>query len=469
MLESLGEAGVAVDAAMAAPREVPFPWRALLPLERLAARPRKDLFARVGQVCVSLDEARPDLLVLPPGCRATSGLLARLPLGALEIEPIHPARLGQGVLEGRLFWRRAGSPARLAASTFTCAEGPWPLSWAGTHLAKTALLPSRVLAHYKLAGEAFWEDCPQAQPLPPYSPDIGHWLRFLGALAGHGLMRAWRDILHRRQWHLALRPGDGHPLRPGFATEPFTALLPPGKTGWADPFLFHRDGRTWLFIEEIPFGKKGVVSVMETLPQGGFGRPRRVLEEPFHLSYPNVFEHGGLTYMVPETAQAGQVRLYRATDFPGGWVLDRVLLEGVCATDATFLEHDGAWWLFANLRPEGGSSWDELHLFRSESLFGPYRPHPLNPVVSDARRARPAGSIFRRDGRLFRPAQDCSGWYGRALAVMEIVRLDEGGYEEKEAVRLEPGLIPSSFCLHTFESGEGLEIVDGQRLVPIWR
>ena len=469
MLESLGESGVAVNDWMAAPGEVPLPWQALLPLERLARGLREDNFTRVGLKGAPLDEVCPDMLVLPPGRRAEQDLLARLPLGVLEIEPVHPARLRRGALEGRLFWRRAGYPARLAASTFTSAGGPWPLSWTGTHLAKVALMPARVLARHALMGDAFWEGCPEAEPLPQYSAGPGHWLRFLAQVAAHGVRRAWLDILHRRQWHLGLRPGNGHPLRPGFAAEPFTAMLPPGKTGWADPFLFRRDGGTWLFVEEIPSGKKGVISVMEALPQGGFGPPRRILEEPFHLSYPTVFEHQGEAYMVPETSQAGQVRLYRATDFPGGWVLDRVLLEGVSATDATFFEHCGGWWLFVNIRPEGGSSWDELHLFRSDALFGPYRPHPLNPVVSDVRRARPAGPIIRRDGRLFRPAQDCSGWYGRALAVMEIIRLDEEGYEEKETIRLDPELIPGSFCLHTLECGEGLEIVDGQRFVPIWR
>ncbi|MFP5239389.1 MAG: hypothetical protein ACLGQW_06130, partial [Acidobacteriota bacterium] len=86
---------------------------------------------------------------------------------------------------------------------------------------------------------------------------------------------------------------------------------------------------------------------------------------------------------------------------------------------------------------------------------------------------------------LVRYGQDCSGWYGRALAVMEITRLDDGGYEEKPLARLEPGLIAGgSFCLHTFdalaadalaggslaaEAQPGLEVVDGQRRVLLWR
>jgi len=287
--------------------------------------------------------------------------------------------------------------------------------------------------------------------------------------AGYGLKKLWRDVFCRRQWYLAIRSGNGDPLRPGFTTEPFRPLFPPGKTGFADPFLVRHNGRVWLFVEEIPYRQKGVISVMELLPGGATGEPKRILEEPFHLSYPNIFEFDGRMYMIPESAKARQVRLYRAVEFPWRWELDRVLLDDVPATDTTLLQDGKGWWAFATVRPEGGSSWDRLHLFRSESLFGPYRAHPLNPVVSDVRRARPAGRIIRQDGRILRPAQDSSGWYGRALAVMEITRLDETGYEEREVVRLLPELIPQSVCLHTFGAEGGIEVVDGQRFVPLWR
>lgn len=475
MVESLGEAGVAVDirttgaATGGAPcPEVPLPWAWPLAVQRFLARPRPDMFAAASLEAVPFEEAAVDALVLPPGAAASPELLSRLSLGVFEVEPIHPGRFGDGFLEGRMLWRRAGQAPRLAASTATCVEGPLPLAWAGPHLAKTARMPSRILARIKLAGEAFWDACPEAEPLPGFSPGIAAWLGFAAGLAGFGLKRAWQDIFHRRQWFLAMRDGNADPLRPGFSSTAFKPVLPPRGTGWADPVLFARDGRTWLFVEEIPGQGKGVLSVMELFPGGGLGQPRRVLEEPFHLSYPRVFEHGGEVYMIPETAQARQVRLYRATDFPGGWVLDRVLLDHAPATDATFLEHQGTWWMFVNIRPEGGSSWDELHLFRGESRLGPFHPHPLNPVVSDVRRARPGGPFIRRGDRLFRPAQDCSGWYGRALAVMEVTRLDERGYQEREAARLSPELIPGSFCLHTLETKGALEVVDGQRRVPLW-
>ncbi len=115
--------------------------------------------------------------------------------------------------------------------------------------------------------------------------------------------------------------------------------------------------------------------------------------------------------MLSETAARRRVELYRASRFPDEWTLERVLLRNVRATDATLLRHEGRWWLFVALAVEGGHAVDELALFSSGSLDGEWKPHPLNPVVSDVRSARPAGRIFSRNGQLIRPAQDCSRVY----------------------------------------------------------
>lgn len=467
-----GLAGVCPALPVALPgrqaEALPLPWRALLPLEKALARPATDLFAPWEPGGSALEDARPDILVLPPGLDLPEGSF-RPPLGVLRLEPVHPLRMAGGALEARLTWELHGGDSRLAANAFTCLDGPFPLAWASAHLAKAAAMPTWVAARLMERGEAFAESLPVAQSLPPFRPKAADWAAFARELAAYGLTRAWQDLLHRRQWFVAARPGDGDPLRPGFAAEPFAPLYPPKGTGWADPFLFERQGRQWLFVEEIPGRGKGELSVLERLPDGTWGPSRPVLREPFHLSYPQVFEHGGAVYMTPESGAARQVRLYRATDFPGGWVLDRVLLDDVAAADATFLEHGGRWWLFATVKRPGGSSWDELCLFHAPGRLGPYEPHPLNPVVRDVRRGRPAGRILERGGRLFRPAQDSSGCYGRALAILEITRLDPEGYEERPVARLGPDMLPGSFCLHAFEAQGGLEVVDGQRWVPLWR
>ncbi|GAB6038271.1 hypothetical protein JCM15519_28300 [Fundidesulfovibrio butyratiphilus] len=435
------------------------------PLEH-AARARFDLIVWAGHGAPFADPIRQ--------------LCDAAPLGMLVLEPPVFTGFFPGHVAGRLLWKRGQAPARLALETVTCLPGPFLGSCVREHFAKACRLPGRALERIRLEGEAYWDACPPAPcagrsgsaPGPaastPFS-GLGLWANALAALAVQTLRRAWQDLACRRQWFLAERQCVPGPDAPDFASRPFVPVPLPAKVGQADPFVFVHEGRTWCFLEEIPPNGRGVIAVRERLGDGSWSPARRVLEEPFHLSYPFVFTHQGQTYMIPETGQAGRVGLYRATDFPGGWVLERELLSGVTAVDATLVEHDNRWWMFVNLRPPGGSSWDELHLYSAADPLGPYTPHPHNPVVSDVRRARPAGRVFRHAGRLYRPGQDCSGWYGRGLALMEITRLDAHGYAERPAARLDAGLIPESFCLHTYQAGPGFELVDGQRFRPVWK
>ena len=60
-----------------------------------------------------------------------------------------------------------------------------------------------------------------------------------------------------------------------------------------------------------------------------------VLEEQFHLSYPYIFEHEDRVYMIPETNEANEIRLYQAVDFPLIWELKQVLMQNVSAVDTS--------------------------------------------------------------------------------------------------------------------------------------
>jgi hypothetical protein len=104
---------------------------------------------------------------------------------------------------------------------------------------------------------------------------------------------------------------------------------------------------------------------------------------------------------------------------------------------------------------------DELFLFRSDDLLsGQWEPHPLNPVISDARTARPAGRIFEQNGVLYRPSQDCSRCYGYAVNINKIVELDEQRYREVRTAYIEPKTFPGASRVHTFSHIHGLTAVD---------
>lgn len=276
---------------------------------------------------------------------------------------------------------------------------------------------------------------------------------FLARGLGHKIARRFGPARGRPDhWRLALRrDGDAAYER-----------LPEDRSCFrADPFLFAEADRLWLFYESFDYASgKGVIA-RSTVAADGSVQPaetRLALEEAFHLSYPLVLRHRDAITMLPETSAAARVQLYRADPFPDRWVPDAVLIEGRRLADATPVLHEGRWWLFATSDEDGGSSWDQLHLFHAPDLLGPWTPHVGNPVLIDAGAARPAGLMWHEDGVLMRPAQDCRTGYGDGVAVCRVDRLDEGGYRQSVVRRVAPP--PGATGLHTLNRVAGWEVVD---------
>lgn len=264
-------------------------------------------------------------------------------------------------------------------------------------------------------------------------------------------------------WRLAVRAADGSgvALSRGWDGVPFVALAHDGQRFEADPFALTHDGRTCLFFEDFPFAtRKGVIAMRELQADGQWSPTRGVLEEPFHLSYPHMLVIDGAVYMLPETSAAGRLQLYRADPFPDRFVPDRVLVDGVEANDATLVEHDGGWWLFATLSGDGGSTWDALGLFSAPHPFGPWTPHPANPVLIDAGAARPAGEMWHENGTLMRVAQDCRAGYGAGIAICRVDRLDAESFAQTVVQRLSPPTGHGAQGVHTLNRAGGFEFID---------
>jgi hypothetical protein len=298
----------------------------------------------------------------------------------------------------------------------------------------------------------------------PRSPRAGSWLR-MRDLASWLRAPATRLAL-LRPWWIRVRVLGEAPTK-GWQEEDRVVGWGDGRM-YADPFIFEHEGRHHLFCEEVPSGtKKGVISHTELHLDGTLARaPRTVLDLDYHLSYPCVFEHGGEIFMIPETGAVRRIELHRAVSFPDGWEREGTLIDDIDAVDTTFFEHDGRLWLFAGVAAKGGSYSDELHLFWADAPRGPWHPHPLNPVVSDVRGARPAGAIQRWGSQIVRPAQDCSRRYGSAVSFREIDLLSTSAYAEHEVDRLKPTDLPRARATHTYAADSCFEAIDLRRREP---
>jgi hypothetical protein len=102
-----------------------------------------------------------------------------------------------------------------------------------------------------------------------------------------------------------------------------------------------------------------------------------------------------------------------------------------------------------------------LFLFYTNDLFsGQWAPHPQNPVISDVKQARPAGSIFLRDGKLLRPSQDCAKMYGYGFDLNEIEILSETEYRERKISSVRPNWDRKILATHTFATCGNLTVID---------
>ncbi|MCB1489201.1 MAG: hypothetical protein KDJ88_17310 [Bauldia sp.] len=266
-------------------------------------------------------------------------------------------------------------------------------------------------------------------------------------------------------WHVGYRFADG----PGVAETgtlagaPWSLLPDDGTRYYADPFPVARDGRHYLFVEEyINATGKGVISAAVFGPDGVCGTPAPVLEEPHHLSYPQVFERDGETWMIPESSAGGEVSLYRAERFPDRWVLDRRLIEGRDISDATLLDTGNRLWLFGTERDGHGSPSDTLVVFSAETLRGPWRPHRRNPILIDRAAARPGGAFVKAGGRIFLPIQNGTYGYGSGLGLSEVVVLDDDRVQLTRPKPIEAARADWPYPgIHTLNRCGRLETIDG--------
>ncbi|ODN71384.1 glucosamine inositolphosphorylceramide transferase family protein [Methylobrevis pamukkalensis] len=288
-------------------------------------------------------------------------------------------------------------------------------------------------------------------------------------LAASAIREIYRLCCHAPHWRVGWRMNDGDGvMERGDLSGPRWNVLPdPGHRFYADPVPVTWQGRSVLFVEDLDHHVgKGIISAIEIGPDGPVGAMRPVLEDPWHLSFPFLIAHGGALYMIPETGGNRDVALYRCVSFPDRWERCAVLLSGLVAADVTIIPHEGRMWMFAATYDDGGGWSDCLSIWHAPDLFGPWTPLAENPVLIDRDSARPAGNMVIRDGRLWRPVQDCSGGYGSALGLAEVTRLDPEGFAQEVRHIVRPGPRWPGRKLHTLNRAGRLEVIDGTTIRP---
>lgn len=319
-----------------------------------------------------------------------------------------------------------------------------------------------------LAGRGACVSAPPSRTTAPIyrAPTNRQMPAFLARQAAAKLADAVRWLFRHRQWCVGIVEEPIHAfLRPGF--RPVVRWL--GRLDRrrfvADPFGLRRGATTTVLAEE--FDQREQVGRLVAIEWPDGGTPvvsRGVLPLPVHASYPFLVEHEGEIFCVPETERAGDVALFRATEFPGRWERVATILAGVAALDPSLVRHEDRWWMFYGVK--GASGEVRLHAAHAPRLEGPWDPHQANPLKIDVRSTRPGGTPFVHEGVLYRPAQDGTRGYGGAVALNRVTRLSPTEFEEEvvAVATTDPGG-PYPAGMHTLSAVGDWTLVDGQRVL----
>lgn len=207
----------------------------------------------------------------------------------------------------------------------------------------------------------------------------------------------------------------------------------------ADPFLFvHKDSLYVFYEEQKEISGKGIIKMIKTNDLHKWSEPIKVLEEGYHLSYPNVFEINGQIYMMPETGQNGTVQFYKPNNDLTEWKLSQVLLKGKNYVDSSIVYRDNHYFLFTTELNNGKY---QLELYYSTEINGQWIKHPKSPLSDGSNTSRCGGSIFSYLDNLYRPVQYTKNKYGEGLALKRIRVLNTCEYDEEFIKQLIPNTI----------------------------
>lgn len=199
----------------------------------------------------------------------------------------------------------------------------------------------------------------------------------------------------------------------------------------ADPFIFTYNEKSFVFFEGLDVkakkGAKGFIGVIGLDKNGHFMREtaKRIIQQPFHLSYPQVFSYKGRIFMAPDTSRTNEMKIWVAENFPYEWSYYGSVSTGALLDCTIFNGSEGEMYLV------GGSKKDfttRLFVLNFDTLD--ISEHPSSPLDVDGRLFRPAGNIVNMSNTIYRPVQEYTAYYGERTHIFEIELLDKSKYKE---------------------------------------
>ncbi len=269
------------------------------------------------------------------------------------------------------------------------------------------------------------------------------------------------------QWNIGIAKADIRRIitTKTFDAEPVWLTIDDQDTSIADPFILE-DGRGNLLLAYEDFSmtdpcRYGILR-LKTLNANLEPLDDKVLlDVKKHLSYPAFFSDNNTLYIIPESRHCNEVAGYEFDPTQKNILNKKIIFGNIPLLDPTLLKYNNKYWLFATYGDRKHEH-SKLYIYFADTLNGPYTPHPKNPVRQGLKGTRPAGNFICIDNHIYRPAQNCEGYYGKSLVINKINKLSETEFEETQHMEITaPPRAKYNAGIHTLSISGNFIAIDG--------
>ncbi len=215
----------------------------------------------------------------------------------------------------------------------------------------------------------------------------------------------------------------------------------PYKNKWfADPFILDaNEEEIKLLVEEFDYdvNRGRIAKLLIDCKTWSITDCKIILDLPTHLSFPAIYRKDGVIYVHPENSSSGESIIYRYEEMSDALIKYKTILDEPLV-DAIFYANDNDTYLISTKAQDANGS--ILHIYK-QAIDNEYVKLPSIIVPNNC--ARMAGYIINASGGDIRPAQNCSGAYGKEIIFQKVSR--EG---ESLTFKNVGALLPPNMCYH---------------------
>ncbi len=228
------------------------------------------------------------------------------------------------------------------------------------------------------------------------------------------------------------------------------------KYWFADPFVLDvTDDSIYLLVEAMPSDNhKGVIAKLTVDKKTmTITDVQPLLDETWHLSFPNIIRRDGRIFVYPESANSGHLYLYELkSNNQGKEFLERkdTLCDDIIwDTDINDLFDQNL--LFT---AHQNNHYLDIYLWNGSVKRYEYS----TSLHSSRQNMRLAGALFSLNGKVYIPTQISGYTYGQAVEIQEISKNDSWAIKPLRQIKPPFGLLTDG--LHTLNSYKGVTVVD---------